>query len=122
MGMAEPSCRKATSADALAATLNCMLPSNPDALPACRPCPAMAQAVALGSTQPRLATQMNSGTISGHSCSGCHKASTSRHRPLARYTSTMRRSHSAGPPLRTSRALTCAMITKPAALLPNSQP
>lgn len=47
------------------------------ALLACAPCPAMAQAVALGSTQDRLAVLMNSGISSGQSSAGLAMATVS---------------------------------------------
>ncbi|MNC63190.1 hypothetical protein D3C75_1132910 [compost metagenome] len=53
---------------------NCRLPSSAEALPACAPCPAIAQAEAFGSTMPRVAMQQNSGTSSDHSAAGCHSA------------------------------------------------
>src|SRR5690606_10624851 len=59
-GRALPSFQAATRPAASAATLNCSEPSSAEALPACAPCPAMAQAVALGITQPRLAMAANS--------------------------------------------------------------
>ncbi|MCY1185213.1 hypothetical protein D9M73_259720 [compost metagenome] len=65
-----PSCSTPTSAEAPAATLNCRLPINAEALPACWPCFASAQAAELGMRKPRLAMQPNSGSSSGHSSAG----------------------------------------------------
>lgn len=59
IGIALPSCKTPTSAEAPAATLNCRQPSIAEALPARAPWPFIAQAEALGRMQPRLAMQTN---------------------------------------------------------------
>jgi hypothetical protein len=66
IGIALPSCKTPTSAEAPAATLNCRQPSIAEALPARAPWPFIAQAEALGRMQPRLAMQTNSGINNGH--------------------------------------------------------
>ncbi|MNN23984.1 hypothetical protein D3C81_1373980 [compost metagenome] len=84
IGTAVPSCNTPTSAEAPAATLNCMQPSSADALPARAPCPFIAQAAAFGLMQPRLDTQMNSGISSGHKDSVCIALTASNASPAAK--------------------------------------
>ena len=84
IGTAVPSCNTPTRAEAPAATLNCMQPSNADALPARPPCPFIAQAAALGLMQPRLDTQINNGISSGHYDSVCKALTANNVRPAAR--------------------------------------
>ncbi len=66
--------------------------------------------------------QINSGTSNGHSASVRSAAMPSNVSAANAYNHTVRDSRNAGPRLASSRAFTCAIRIKPAALEPNSQP
>ncbi len=56
IGLAVPSYNTPTDTLAIAAALNCTVPSKAEALPARSPCGPMASATEFGKTNPRLAT------------------------------------------------------------------
>src|SRR3546814_7281624 len=103
-GTAVPLCKAPTAEAAMAAMVNCMLPSKAEALPALARWSAMAQAVAFGSRQPRQDTQQNSGISNGQSDSGCAAATANNASALPKKNHTQRRTQNSGPRQRTSRS------------------